>query len=420
MFSIRNILRSVAAAAGLAGALLAGPVLAQETLTLLTWNAPQNEPMFRAWIDSFKKDHPGVEIEWLDKTGSDWATFYQAQLVGGTPPDIINVQGTLWAEYAANDYVMDLTPYLEKNPEVRARFSEGMLGYWTLGGQVYGLPYYVNKSLLYYNKLLFEKAGIDGPPKTVDELLDAAEKIAALSDETTGFVTLNFDWLYWSLFASAGVEMFNDDMSEAAFNTPEMLERLTKLAAATKSGAINNIAWTGRWREPNGAFASGNVGMYQAHGGAYYNFRKMGDWINADTVGATEFPGGIGVFNSHGFLVSKATANPDLAWAFVEHITSPEWAIGTARRITRTVGQPEIDETLLAELKDSDPVGYNVMDAQRSSLDKLTATWNSPLDSKIKEAFWPELQSALLGQKDPKAALDDAERKVNRVLSRGR
>ena len=140
--------------------------------------------MFRAWIDSFKADHPDVTVEWLDKTGSDWATFYQAQLVAGTPPDIINVQGTLWAEYAANDYVMDLTPYLDKNPEVRARFSDRILDYWTLGGKVYGLPYYVNKSLLYYNKLLFEKAGIDGPPKTVDELLQQAEKISQLGDET--------------------------------------------------------------------------------------------------------------------------------------------------------------------------------------------------------------------------------------------
>lgn len=417
---MKNWSRSVAMAMALVGTLAAGNAYAQQKLTLLTWNAPQNEPMFRSWIESFKEDHPNVSVEWLDKTGADWATFYQAQLAAGTPPDIINVQGTLWAEYAANDYVIDLTPFLEKEPEVRDRFSKQILDYWTLDGHVYGLPYYVNKSLLYYNKLLFEQAGIDGPPQTVDELLEQAEEIAALSEETTGFVTLNFDWLYWPLFASQGVEMFSEDMSGAAFNTPEAVEVLTRLAEATESGAINSISWTGRWREPNGAFASGNVGMYQAHGGAYYNFRSMGDWIDDETVGATEFPGGIGVFNSHGFAISKATDHPELAWEFVKHITSEEWAMETARRITRTVGQPAIDEALLAELSASDPTGYDVMQAQRSNLDKLTATWNSPLDAKIKNAFWPEIQAALLGQKEPQAALDEAERQVNRVLRRGR
>lgn len=146
----------------------------------------------------------------------------------------------------------------------------------------------------------------------------------------------------------------------------------------------------------------------------------MGDWINSDTVGATEFPGGVGVFNSHGFAISKASQQTELAWEFVKHITSEKWAMGTAQRITRTVGQPAIDEALLEELSTSDPTGYDVMNAQRSNLDQLTATWNSPLDAKLKEAFWPDIQSALLGQKDPQQALEDAERKVNRILKRGR
>ena len=50
----------------------------------------------------------------------------------------------------------------------------------------------------------------------------------------------------------------------------------------------------------------------------------------------------------------------------------------------------------------------------------MASSWKTPLDPKLQEAFWPELQSALLGQKEVKVALDDAERKVNRILTRGR
>jgi ABC-type glycerol-3-phosphate transport system substrate-binding protein len=56
------------------------------------------------------------------------------------------------------------------------------------------------------------------------------------------------------------------------------------------------------------------------------------------------------------------------------------------------------------------------MRTQLEHLDKLTGNWPAAKDAEIKEAFYPELQSALLGQKSAKAALSDAERKVGRVL----
>ena len=51
-------------------------------------------------------------------------------------------------------------------------------------------------------------------------------------------------------------------------------------------------------------------------------------------------------------------------------------------------------------------------------MDKATGNWVTPKDAAIKEAFWPEIQAALLGQKDPQEALDDGRGKVNRVLRR--
>jgi ABC-type glycerol-3-phosphate transport system substrate-binding protein len=391
---VTNFMKRLILAVLMTIVLASGSAWADKTLTLLTWNAPQNEPMFRSWMDEFKEAHPDVSFNWLDKKGSEWAAFYQTQLVGKTPPDIVNIQSTLWAEYAAKKYLLDLTPLLEKEPNVRDRFNAKILSYWKMDGRVYGLPYAVNKSLLYYNKKLFKKAGLSRPPQNFDELIDYAYKIGGLSDETTGFLTLNFDWLYWPLFAMNGIEFFTPDMGRAAFNTAKTAEVVKRLAKATSDGAINKIAWTGRWREPNSAFASGNVGA--------------------------NFPGGWGVFNSSGFLISRATTHPELAWEFVKQITNNKWALGTAKRIVRTTGNKDADASLLKILAKEDPVGLDVMTAQVSHLDKLTATWKTPLDAKIKQAFWPDLQSALLGQKDPQEALDDAERKVNRVLKRGR
>jgi ABC-type glycerol-3-phosphate transport system substrate-binding protein len=53
-----------------------------------------------------------------------------------------------------------------------------------------------------------------------------------------------------------------------------------------------------------------------------------------------------------------------------------------------------------------------------SLANKATGNWVTPKDTALKEAFWPEIQAALLGQEDPQEALDTAEDELNRVLRR--
>src|SRR5258708_29899020 len=123
------------------------------------------------------------------------------------------------------------------------------------------------------------KGGLAGPPQSLDDIVNFAQKMTS-GETSTGFLTLNFDWLYWPLFAMNGVELVTPDLKKAAFNTPKAVETLSKLAKATESGAINKIAWTGRWVEPNGAFASGTVGMLHIHAPALFYVRGSGKWIN--------------------------------------------------------------------------------------------------------------------------------------------
>ena len=109
MISRRTLLKS---GAGAVAATLAAPAIAQapKKISFLTWNIIDQEPMIRGWIARFVKDRPGVEVEWLDKKGPEIPVFYQTQLVAGTPPDIINTQGALGLEYAAQGALLDLTP----------------------------------------------------------------------------------------------------------------------------------------------------------------------------------------------------------------------------------------------------------------------------------------------------------------------
>ncbi len=390
---------------------------AADKITVLTWNLPVYGEKIQGWIDDFHEIHPDIEVEWIDKKGTEWATFFQTQLAAGTPPDVINIQGALWAEYAANGQLLDLAPYLEADPDFSGRFVEGALDLWkTDDGETYMVPWYFNRTLLYLNKKMLEEAGITEPPSSFEELMADADKMKG--EGKTGFLTTNFDWLYWPLFKMNGVEVLNEDMTKAAFNTPEAVDTLTKLAEATKSGAINNISWTGRWVEPNTAFASGNVGMYMAPNSALFWAASKADWINADNVEVVDAPDDWWTPNHHGWGVSASTEHPDAAVDMVKIATSDAWQETMSSTFSILTLNETVDPKLIAKFESEDPLKAEILKLAGSKLDKITGYLKSPVEAQIKDAFWTSVQPALLGQADPQEALDAAEAKVNRILAR--
>src|SRR3984885_1872216 len=410
----RTFLASTAAAA------LARPAIAQTSkkLTFLSWNIVDQAAMFKIWFADFSKAQGGVEIEWLDKKGPDLPPFYQTQLAAGTPPDVVDLQGGIGIEYAAQGALLDLTPYLAAHPDVKARFNQDYLNNWVWEGKNWLVPFYIAKTLLFYNKPLFQKAGLVGPATSFDELLGHAAKIGSVGEDQTGFLTLNFDWLYWALFRMNNVELLTPDLKEVAFNTPQMVEVLQKFAKATAGSAVNKISWTGRWIEPLGAFASGKVGMLNAHSAAYFFLKGQAAWLNADTLGVAELPGNWSVPTLHGYGISKGTKDPDLAWAFVEFVTARKQAQAMADSRRILTAYTDVDKELMARVQQDEPLAYTVLQTQLEHTDKLCGNWPLANDSRIKDAFWPEVQNAVLGRKDPKTALDEARRKVTRELRR--
>ena len=397
--------------------LAASPAAAQtKKISFLTWNISDQEELFKEWIAEFKKLRPDVEVEWLDKKGPEWPTYYQTQVIAGTPPDIINTQGGLWLEYAAAGGMVDLTPYLAKEPEVRRRFNADYLGNWTYDKKNYMLPFYISKTLLFYNKTMFKEAGLSGPPQSFEQMIDYANRMS--KGERTGMLTLNFDWLYWPLFRMNGVELLTPDLKKAAFNTPKGVQVLDALVKSTSAGGFNKIAWTGRWVEPNGAFAAGNVGMLQAHSPAFFFIRGQAPWINADTLGVAHVPGGWATPNSHGLGISKGSKHPDIAWEFLKMVSSEKWTEKFSQRRKVLTGNIASDQTTLERMKKEDPLAAAVLQTQVEQTDKLTGNWPLANDSRVKDAFFPEIQNAVLGRKSAADALKDAEGKVNRVLGR--
>jgi len=417
MINRRTLLKSAAATA--ATSVLSFPAIGQgsKKISFLTWNIIDQKELIEGWIKRFQSKRPGVEVEWLDKKGPEFGPFYQTQLTAGTAPDVINTQGALGLEYAAQGALMDLTPLFAKEPATKARYDANYLSNWVYEGRNYMVPFYITKTLLFYNKPMFQKAGLSGPPQSFDDILGFAQKMTS-GEASTGFLTLNFDWLYWPLFAENGVELVSPDLKKPTFNTPKAAEVLDKLAKSTTANAINKISWTGRWVEPNGAFGAGNVGMLHAHSPAYFFFKGQGSWVTPETLGVAHMPGFWATPNSHGLGISQSSKNPELAWDFLKFVTDIGQAGELAERRKLVTGNVAVDKTAMAKLQKEDPTAYAVLKTQLEHTDKMTGNWRFGNDSRIKEAFWPDVQSALLGRMDAKSALADAEKKVQRELTR--
>jgi len=412
----RQLLKSTAAFS--AATVLSAPAIAQtpKKISFLTWNLVHLEAQIKGWIQGFTASRPGVEVEWIDKKGPEVPVYYATQLAAGTPPDIIDIQGALGLEYAAQGALADLTPPLVAEAAIEGRYDQDYLSNWVFEGKNYMVPYYVSKTLLFWNKTRFKEAGLDKPPANFDEILAAADKIKG--GEKTGMLTLNFDWLYWPLMMMNGVDLLSKDLKTPTFKTAKAEEVVSRLAAATKSGAINPISWTGRWVEPNEAFATGNVGMLQAHAPAFFWIKGKGPWINGETMGAAQMPGNWATPNSHGLGISKGSKQPELAWDFVKYLTDSDVALQFSRVASVLTGNKAVDQAILAKFEKDDPLAFQVLKTQVEHTDKMCGNWRLGNDSRVKDAFWPEFQSAMLGRKDAKTALADAERRVSRELKR--
>lgn len=387
-----------------------------KTLYVLTLNLPHMEEEFALWTAEFRRLHPDFTVRQIDRKGSSWAAYYNTQVIAGSAPDVIDTQGGAWLQYAAQGGLRDLTPYLQRNPEFASQFYPELLASWTYAGKNFGVPLFFSKSLLFYNKKMFREAGISAPPTSFDELMKYAYRLSGAHSH--GFMTLNFDWLYWSLFAMNGVELVNANCTRAVFNTPAAVDLVEQLAKATAAGAISSTSWTGRWVEPNSMFAAGGIGMYNAHSTALLWMMSNAKWIDEDSIGFAQMPGNWSVPNAQALHISTGSRYPDEAWDFIRIATSGEGAFAFGKKLNSPTGNKIANERLIRYFERSNPLVVKVLATQFAHLDRLVGNWPIALDTQVKYAFYPELQSAVLGQKTAAAALASAERKVNHILAR--
>ena len=215
--------------------------------------------------DDFAKAYEaktGIKLEVQVISWTDIDQQSSTMIQNGSPPDILNLN--VYASYAADGLLYDADEVL--SPDVKTDLIDAFVDSGTFEGKMYGMPDLSSARALFYNKDLFAKAGIAGPPTTWAEFTDAAKKITALGNGVVGYAMpmgpeeAQAEFSIW-LFNNGGDWKSGDDAW--SINSPEnveTLEFLKKLAVEDKV-TQNNPGRTNRTDGAFSLFGSGKAGM---------------------------------------------------------------------------------------------------------------------------------------------------------------
>nr|WP_234794802.1 sugar ABC transporter substrate-binding protein [Xaviernesmea oryzae] len=161
------------------GSLALMPAAAQAepvTLNWALWDYAKG-PYFKALIDAYQAKHPEITINYTDLGSTDYSTVLQTQLTGGGGDlDIITVKDVPGYANLVRSKLLEDVKGAVADPKPYAGLIEAM----TVDGGVYALPFRSDFWLLYYNKDLFDKAGLAYPSNdmTLDQWAETAEKLS--------------------------------------------------------------------------------------------------------------------------------------------------------------------------------------------------------------------------------------------------
>jgi multiple sugar transport system substrate-binding protein len=156
--------KPLVAATVLSLGLMTRPLLA-ENLRFTVWTGNEAHlTMLNQIAESFKQTHPDVTVQFETIPAADYTQKLTFQLAGGNPPDLGWIMEDAAPAFEAAGVLMDLGPTLrEAEGYDFADFSEAAMGLWADGETVYGVPFSTSPFMVFFNKTMFDEAGLEDP-----------------------------------------------------------------------------------------------------------------------------------------------------------------------------------------------------------------------------------------------------------------
>lgn len=314
-----------------------------QVLTVATWDATTT-----LYLDvtkaAFEASHPGVTIEYIDVPSQDYHVKLGAMLAGGDTVDVVDIKELSNAEtWGASGFIEPLNSYIEKDSYDTTHYLGMEKHYASPEGAQYALPFRSDFWVLFYNKDLFDKAGVEYPTNdmTWEQYADIARKMTSGTDGVDKVYGTHYHtWLSavanWSV--ADGVNTLADgEYSDLKYFYDLVLglEDEGVVMPFTEIKAAN--------LHYRGAFEAGNIAMLPM---GYWFVSTLIQDINAGSSKVANF-GIVSVPHAEGVAAGSSFGSPtgaainvnskqkDLAWEFVAWRSGEECAKALAAIGTR-------------------------------------------------------------------------------------
>lgn len=309
-------------------------------ITFSIMNSQNEIAGWTAMVDAanakLKEEGSNVTIKIVKEAAASWQEYYQkivTQMAAGKAPDLARIANSFMPTVVSKGQAVDITEYVERDLDMSEYFEESLKGANYKEGRYYGLPSGIYYMVMYYNKDLFDEAGLDYPSAdwentiTFDETREVAKQLTVGSGANKQFGLSAGPYMaYMGMYSvsNGGVNVFNEDgtcalNSEATKGVYQWFDSMLREDESIPRPTDTKIM--GAWD----MFKAGRIGMIVE--GTWYQ-QSVKNEITEFNVGIAAVPSGLGRGYSSmfvdDFFICKGTEHEAEAWEALKALYSEE------------------------------------------------------------------------------------------------
>lgn len=310
------------------------------TLTWGFWGSPEEKATHEKVAQAFMEQNPNIKIEVWHQPWEDYFTKLQTIWASGdrsAVPDVLFLWPT--PRYAADGVLENLDPYIQQSNYDLNDYWPALLESAKYNNSVYGLPRDISVEVLYYNKTLFDEAGIAYPTKdwTWDDLRSAAEKLTVI--EANGRVQrygLAMEGGKYQEWIGQNKGSILDDMrnpSKCTLADEPSAQAITFFSDLMNTNLAMRSANLNQAGGDAAVFQSGQAAMIIQNASRVPTFNQAGLSYDVAPVPIPQDGQRAASAGGAAWTMSAASDNKEAAWAFIEWLQSTD---GGQRLYTET------------------------------------------------------------------------------------
>ena len=403
------------------------------TLKFVGWEvSPLETQSVKKGLEIFMSRNPNIKVEYNPIPHSEYTSKILTMMAAGTCPDVFFCFAYDYRAFIKGGKLLDLTEHFNKEYDIDD-YIPSSAAIMQVDGDVYGISSCTVSPVLYYNKAVFDKAGLDYPPSdpekawTWNKFVDIAKKLTIVEDGRTvqyGVYGLENSYMFSALIMSNGGSYWNDNnnITATTINSPataEVMQAIYDLRVKDKA------TFLAAQIDPNVFISAAN--MLQT---GKIAMLIDGSWALQE-ISQMDFEVGVGVLPkfkkalTHGQAHVHAswanTPHPDEAWALINFLSGDDYLLMNVRAGLWMPHKKEYyTEEGIAKWYNPDvhPEGFKKLAPYFMNAVVEPTALNSNL--KVNDIFAEEMAKFLTGAQPINTVLANIEKRANEELAKSK